>query len=181
MARILFSSLLVFYALAGFGQSTAIPAAIQTPADSSKLIMHAYAKGVQIYVCTPNPKDSSQYVWTFAGPRANLYADSAYHLIVGKHYLGANKNPVWEDNDGSMVTGSKVHQANSPDGHAIPWLLLKAVATKGAGILTQVVFVQRINSRGGTAPAVASKTDSGRNLEVAYTAEYLFYGVKRYR
>jgi hypothetical protein len=178
MSRILFSFLLVFYALAGFSQNAAVPASIQPPADSSKLIMHVYAKGVQLYVCTPDPRDSSHYVWIFAGPRANLFADSAYHQLVGKHYLGATKNPVWEDNDGSIVTGSKVRQADPPGGDAIPWLLLKTVATAGTGVLTPVVFIQRVNTKGGKAPVAASASDKGRMVAIAYTADYFFYGAK---
>jgi hypothetical protein len=178
MPRIIFLSLLFFCSLAGFGQNNATPPSVQPPADSSRLILHVFAKGVQIYVGAADPKDPSHYVWTFTGPRADLYADSAYHQLIGQHYAGADKNPVWADNDGSMVTGVKLHQANSPSNLAIPWLLLKAVATRGDGVLTPVAFIQRVRTTGGKAPAVANAADNSHTLEVAYTAEYLFYGAK---
>ena len=177
MSRAIFSILIVCLVQAGFGQNKPLPAAIQTPADSSRLILHAYAKGVQLYRCTPDPKYTSHFVWTFTGPRADLYADSTYHHLIGKHHAGADKKPVWEDNDGSTVAGLKLRQA-APDNTAIPWLLLKRIATTGSGILTSAVYIQRINTTGGKAPATAGKQDNGKTLEVPYTAEYVFYGVK---
>ena len=178
MSRIVFTSLFVFYALLSFGQNSPAMAAIQPPADSSRLILHVYATGVQMYACAPNPKDTTQYLWTFTGPSADLYADSAYHQLIGKHYAGADKNPVWENKDGSTVSGVKVHAADSPDGNAIPWLLLKRISTKSKGVLTSVVYIQRVNTKGGKAPAMAGKASNGQTVKVAYTAEYLFYGAK---
>ncbi|HZY35437.1 MAG TPA: DUF3455 domain-containing protein [Mucilaginibacter sp.] len=133
MSRAIFSVLLACIVQLSLGQNKAIRLAIQAPADSDRLILHAYAKGVQMYICTADPNDTSHYVWTFTGPHADLYADGAYRHLIGKHYASTNKNPVWEDNDGSMISGLKVHQANSPDSLAIPWLLLKTVATKAKG------------------------------------------------
>src|SRR5580692_11053950 len=122
MMRGIFSFVLVISTLVVFGQDSSIPSSIQVPAGS-RLIAHSYAKGVQVYVCTQDPKDSSHYSWTFKEPRANLYADSSYHQLVGQHYFDSGKNPTWEATDGSKVSGVKVQQANSPDGLAIPWLL----------------------------------------------------------
>jgi hypothetical protein len=176
MQRAIFSILIVCLVQLGFGQNKAATAGIQPPADSSKLILHAYAKGVQMYRCTADPKDSSHYVWTFTGPRADLFADNNYSQLIGKHHAGADKNPVWEDKDGSMVAGLKLRQASAPDNLAIPWLLLKRIATTGSGILTSALYIQRINTTGGKAPSTAGKQDNGKMLDVPYTAEYLFYG-----
>jgi len=177
MMRGIFSFILVFYTLVVFGQKSGIPASIAVP-EGSKLIAHTYAKGVQVYVCTQNLKDSSRYAWTFKEPRAKLYADSKYHKLVGKHYFDAGKNPTWETTDGSKVSGIKVQQANSPDSTAIPWLLLQSTATQRSGRFTHVLFIQRIDTKGGKAPAIADKANKGQSAEVAYTAEYLFYGEK---
>ncbi len=174
MARTFFSFLLISYAFAGFAQNKDIPALLQVP-QGSKLIMHTYAKGVQIYLCKQDSKDTSRYIWTFIAPHANLYDDSRYHHLVGKHYFDAGKNPMWEAADGSTVVGLKVQQANSPDSLAIPWLLLKMAATTGNGILTPVAFIQRIYTKGGKAPATADRQHAGQTVEVPYTAEYLFY------
>ena len=177
MMRGIFCFVLVLHTLVVFGQDNGIPTAIQVPAGS-RLIAHTYAKGVQVYVCTQDPKDSANYSWTFKEPRANLYADSSYHQLVGRHYFDAGKNPTWETADGSKVSGTKVQQANSPDSASIPWLLLHATVTGGSGTLTRATFIQRIRTRGGKAPATAGKLNRGQSLEVDYTAEYFFYSEK---
>jgi hypothetical protein len=177
MVRTIFSFFLICYTLVCFGQNNPIPLSIQVP-GSSRLIRHAYAKGVQVYICTQDTKDTSRYTWTFTEPRANLYADSSYHQLIGKHYAGPGKNPTWEYTNGSRVSGVNVQQADSPDGVAIPWLLLKVAGTNGTGALTPVTFIQRLRTKGGKATAMANITQKGQSLEVPYTAEYFFYGQK---
>lgn len=177
MARTIFSFFLICYTLVCFGQNNSIPVSIQVPAGS-KLIRHSYAKGVQIYVCIQDAKDTSRYIWLFTEPRAMLYADSSHHQYVGKHYFERGKNPTWEYTDSSRVSGVKIQQANSPDNLAVPWLLLKAGETKGTGSLAPVAFIQRIRTKGGKAPATANKSQKEHFLEVPYTAEYFFYGEK---
>jgi Protein of unknown function (DUF3455) len=174
MMRGIFTFGLIFYTLVAFGQDNSFPLSIRVPM-SSMLIWHTYAKGVQVYVCTPDPKDSSHYIWTFKEPRANLYADSSWHRLVGKHYFDAGKNPTWEAADGSKVSGIKVQQANSPDSASIPWLLLHAAVTGGSGTLAAAIFIQRVRTNGGKAPATAERLYKGQSVEVPYTAEYLFY------
>jgi hypothetical protein len=147
---------------------------LQVP-PGSRLVLHTYARGVQVYTCVQDLTDTSHYTWTFVAPRANLYADSNYRQLVGKHYFDAGKNPTWEDADGSKVSGVKLQQAAAPGGNAIPWLLLKASATSGAGVLTPAAFIQRVSTTGGKAPAAAGRLQKGQTIEVPYTAEYLFY------
>jgi hypothetical protein len=177
MIRTILSLLLVICTLGGFAQAQEVPASIKVSEDY-RLIMHAYAKGVQVYICTQDPGDTSHYVWTFLEPRANLYAAVNYRKLIGKHYLNPAKKPIWEDTDGSTISGAKLQQADSPDSLAIPWLLLKGITPGGTGKLTPVVFIQRINTRGGKAPATADRQHKGQLLEQPYTAEYLFYSKK---
>jgi hypothetical protein len=177
MLRSILSFVLVFYTLVALGQDSAIPPSIRVR-ESSRLIWHTYAKGVQVYVCTQDPKDSSNYIWTFKEPRASLYADSGYHQLVGKHYFDGGKDPTWEAADGSKISGIKVQQASSPDSAAIPWLLLQATTRSGNGTITRTVFIQRIRTNGGKAPATGDRQHKGRSIDVAYTAEYFFYSEK---
>jgi len=177
MKRLIFSSFFILCAFAGFAQQRGLPATIKAP-DSCRLILHAYAKGVQVYVCTQDAKDTTHYKWTFLEPRADLYSSGDYRQHIGKHYLSAAKSPTWEITDGSTVSGTKLQQAASPDSLSIPWLLLKAVAKSGKGKLDSVVFIQRINTQGGVAPGKTDAAQKGKLLEVPYTAEYLFYSGK---
>jgi hypothetical protein len=172
--RSIFTFILFFNTLIVFGQESSLPHSVRVPI-TSKLIWHTYAKGVQIYICTRDAKDTANYIWTFKEPRANLYADTGYHQLVGQHYFDSGKDPTWETADGSKVSGIKVKQADSPDSTAIPWLLLQSVAGSGSGTLTRAAFIQRIRTKGGKAPAAANRQNQGQTIEVAYTAEYLFY------
>jgi len=152
-----------------------IPANLQVP-NGSKLLLHAYARGVQMYTCVQVPTDTARYVWTFVEPRAGLYSRNDYKQQIGKHYFTTDNYPVWESTDGSKVTGAKVQQADAPDTSAIPWLLLKGTAWDGYGPLRSATLIQRINTKGGKAPATgADRAHNGQYIRVPYTAEYLFY------
>ncbi len=173
MKRFIYSTILILGAVAVHGQE-AIPAAVAAPTNAV-IILHVYAKGVQIYQCTQDLKDTSHYVWTFREPKATLFSSADYMQEIGKHYLNTTKNPTWELSDGSLISGVKLQQAPSPDGAAIPWLLLRGVAESGKGRLINVAFIQRLYTHGGLAPKKADQSQKGQILQVPYTAEYLFY------
>ena len=153
-------------------QELVVPSNLVVP-EGNKLIFHAYASGVQIYVVTVSPTDPNAYVWTFVAPDATLFADAGYNGAVGIHYLG----PTWESNSGSKVVGSVLQRADAPDPTtAIQWLLLTAVSSEGPGIFSDVTYIQRVNTTGGRAPATgADAAHLGEQVEVPYTAEYYFY------
>jgi hypothetical protein len=168
--------LLVLASLAGYGQS--IPANLTVP-DGNKLLLHAYARGVQMYVCSQDPKDTSRYVWNPVGPQATLYSKDDYRQQVGKHYLNATSEPTWESTDGSKVSATKVQQAAAPDAGDIPWLLLKTTDVAGFGPLRATTFIQRLRTKGGLpSPGDANIAHKGQYVRINYTAEYLFYGPK---
>ena len=98
-----------------------------------------------------------------------LFADAGYNAQVGIHFAG----PTWESGSNSNVVGARV-QGFSPDPAAIPWLLLRAVATQGPGPFNGTTFIQRVNTTGGLAPGHAGSL-VGEEVAVPYTAEYYFY------
>ena len=150
-----------------------VPGPLQVPA-TLRLIKQLHATGVQIYECQPAKNDPSQFEWAFKQPEATLLTKGGRNF--GKHYAG----PSWEANDGSKVIGEVVGRSESPKPDSIPWLLLRAKATLGHGLFTGVQYVQRVNTVGGNAPAVACRQDqAGQQLRATYTADYLFYGAKR--
>jgi hypothetical protein len=174
--RLLMAMALCQDVLVGLAQNSDIPSTLAVPAGS-KLLLHAYAKGVQIYVCMQVPTDTGRYSWTLVAPEANLYSNDNYHQQVGKHYYSATQTPVWESTDGSKVEGSRLQLSPAPDSGAIPWLLLKASYTTGFGPLRSTTFIQRLHTKGGKAPPDgADRIHKGQSIRVAYTAEYLFYG-----
>lgn len=123
---------------------------------------HAYATGVQMY-------QWSGSAWVFIAPSATLYADAGYHGQVGIHYAG----PTWQSNSGSKVIGRRLAGC-TPDANSIPWLLLISVSSEGPGVLSNVSYVQRVNTVGGIAPS-SPGTTPGEIAQVPYTAEYYFY------
>ena len=47
----------------------------------------------------------------------------------------------------------------------------------GAGAMTGVSYIQRLNTKGGVAPAAACDAGAkGKRQTVAYEADYAFYG-----
>ena len=75
----------------------------------------------------------------------------------------------------SSVTGTLQASVPAPEPGAIPWLLLRAVANQGDGVLGQVDFVQRIETRGRMAPAGSCDPARDSTIAVPYRARYVFY------
>ena len=132
------------------------------PPEGASLILQANAAGDQIYVC-----DGSS--WTFSKPDARLFDEAGKQ--IGTHFAG----PTWEHSDGSRVMGKAVANA-TPDPDSIPWLLLEAKGHEGSGLLSTVTSIQRIETKGGKAPAEGcDAAHKGQETRAHYTATYLFY------
>jgi hypothetical protein len=154
---------------ASAGKPDEVPAPLSVGAPQV-LKQQLHASGVQIYTCLPVKNDSARFEWSFKQPEATLFSKRGRN--IGRHYSG----PTWEANDGSKVTGEVVARSNSPDANAIPWLLLSAKSTSGTGIFAGVRSIQRLHTVGGAAPASGcSPAQSGQELRVLYSADYLFY------
>jgi hypothetical protein len=146
---------------------------VRVPGDQ-ELLHKLHATGVQIYQCQPAKNDPSRWEWSFKQPEAKL--STAMGKTIGRHYGG----PTWEANDGSKVTGEVIGRSESTKPNSIPLLLLRAKATSGNGIFSGVKYIQRLNTAGGNAPPTACRSEqAGQELRASYTADYLFYGVKR--
>lgn len=151
-----------------------VPASIEVPADGGGVLMHAAGAGTQNYACTAGTDGGVS--WVFIGPQANL--SDCNGNVVGHHmaYGGDASAPEWITTvDGTYVVGHKL-AAYTPDGGAasVPWLLLQAVDHGGNGTLSQVAYIQRLDTDGGVAPGPGC--DAGDMSQVPYTADYWFYG-----
>ena len=95
--------------------------------------------------------------------------------IIGRLFAG----PSCELSDKSVVTGKVIEHADAPDKDAIPWLLVVAVDHSGSGQLSNVTHIQRVNTRGGKAPARGCDASSvGKEVRSPYSATYRFYETK---
>jgi hypothetical protein len=150
-----------------FASEQDVPAELRPP-EGRALVAEAHAKGFQVYACK---NDGKAYTWTLKGPDAELFDKAG--KSVGRHFAG----PTWEWSDHSQVTGKMMTSAPSPDADSIPWLLLVATAHAGEGILARVTNIQRLNTKGGKAPAQGcDAAHEGQQTHSAYTAEYFFFG-----
>ena len=145
-----------------------VPENLQAPAGE-KVILHAHATGVQIYVC--QAETGQEPTWVLKGPEAEL-TDA-----IGKKVAHHSAGPSWTHTDGSVVVGKVVAKQDAPKPGAIPWLLLTAASHKGDGFMARVTSIQRIYTDGGVAPK-ASDCDVAANAKEsrsAYSADYYFY------
>ena len=151
--------------------SPPLPSSTLAVPAGNKLAFHYDAVGVQIYACTST---KTGYSWVFKAPEATLYAK--HGRVAGKHYAG----PTWESIDGSTVVGSKL-AAFTADPTAIPELLLQGVSHTGDGRMTDVTYVQRLDTVGGLAPTTGcdATTPVDATARVDYTATYYFYVAKQ--
>jgi len=146
-----------------------VPAQLQPPANE-QLLLRVHAKGEQVYTCKA---DASPSAWALKAPDAQLFDKDGKPF--GKHFAG----PSWEANDGSRVTGKAVANVPSPDADSIPWLLVNIVGHEGTGVLSKATTIQRINTKGGKAPATGcDAAHAGKEIRVPYTADYVFYAPK---
>jgi hypothetical protein len=143
-----------------------LPAALRVPAGA-RPIARFHATGAQVYKCTAT---GGTYAWALERPDATLHDPSG--AAVGTHGAG----PTWTSKDGSSVVGAKLEQAAAPVASAVPWLLLRATSTSGAGLFSGVTFVQRIDTKGGTPPGGGcDAAHAGSENRATYSADYYFY------
>jgi hypothetical protein len=191
---------MVTWAEAQKGAPPVTPAAITPPAGNSAFLV-GHAVGTQGYVCLPAGTGAS---WTVNGsrPEATLFAgDLGHDVQVITHFLSPDTNPnesapkplpfgsaTWQSSlDSSKVWAQSLHAISSgsdpscPNAGAIACLLLQSVGSEpgptGGQILTRTTFIQRLNTKGGSAPATGCSVagDVGKQTLVPYTADYYFF------
>ena len=145
-----------------------VPQQLKPPGNES-LVFRVRGKGDQIYTCN---EDGAQFAWVLKAPDARLFGKNG--KLFGKHFAG----PSWEATDGSLIVGKAVAKA-SPDPESIPWLLVNVVSHEGNGQLSPITTVQRLNTKGGKAPASGcDAAHTGQEIRIPYSADYLFYAPK---
>jgi hypothetical protein len=138
-----------------------LPDAVAAPGET--LVATVHAVGAQVYEC--KAETSGKLAWQFREPIATLFLNGK---TVGRHYAGPN----WELTDGSAVVGKVSGRAPGASAKDIPLLKLDVASRRGAGDLSGVTTVQRINTRGGVAEGACER--AGTFLSVPYTADYTF-------
>jgi hypothetical protein len=128
------------------------------------------ARGVQVYECRARAGAADSPEWAFVAPQAELF--DARGRRVGSHGAG----PHWLADDGSRVEGRVLARQDAPQPGAIPWLLLQAQPSGGAGLFGHTGRIQRVNTKGGVVPADGCRRDTlGQRARVAYSADYRLF------
>jgi Protein of unknown function (DUF3455) len=172
-----------------------------TPEEGNTAFLEGHGVGTQGYVCLPSGSGAS---WTVnnARPEATLFTNvfgAAVQIIT--HFLSPVENPndvgpkpprfgdaTWQSSfDSSKVWAQKTSfipagsDASCPNAGAIDCLLLQTIGTAqgptGGKTLTRTTFIQRLNTKGGSAPATGCSTsaDVGKQALVPYSADYIFF------
>jgi Protein of unknown function (DUF3455) len=176
------------------------PALITPPAGHSAFLV-GRATGTQGYVCLPTSTGAS---WTVnnSRPEATLFVTVfGQDVQIITHFLSPNTNPnenapsplpfgnatwqssldtskVWAQSVKSIPAGS---DASCPNAGSIGCLLLQSIGSlqgpTGGKLLTKTTFIQRLNTKGGTAPATGCSVsgDVGKQTLVPYTSDYYFF------
>ena len=148
---------------------TALPDSVKVPAGN-KVAMETVGVGEITYECRDKKDAAGQYEWVFVGPDAALNDRSGKKM--GKYF---GPPATWESMDGSKITGTQMAVAPAGAGN-IPSQLVKANPAAGAGAMAGVTYIQRVATKGGTAPAMACDAGTkGKKEIVKYQADYIFY------
>ena len=166
------SALALPLALAACAVQTQAPEAPQavTPPAGARYSMTTVGIGEITYECRAKTGAADAFEWAFVAPVATLYDGS--RRTVGRYYAG----PTWEANDGSKVTGKQLATAPASGPQNIPLQLVQANPVSGSGAMTDVMYIQRLNTMGGVAPsAPCGQSNAGARQQVKYQADYVFY------
>jgi hypothetical protein len=148
------------------------PAEIQAPPGADP-VLRLSARGTQNYRCQVSAAGAAE--WKLVAPEAELFASAEPGgQVAGSHGAG----PSWTLSDGSGVIGdaSKAKKAPSPESGSILWLLVPVKSNGQPGKLQDVVWIQRLDTHGGSAPETGCDAGSvGAEVKVPYTATYVFY------
>ena len=169
----------------------ALPDNVKVDADQVVFLV-GHAAGTQNYICLPTATGVAYALFT---PEATLFTERGRQLTT--HFFSPNPDEhgtiraTWQHSrDTSAVWARLAANGSSSDASfveagAIPWLKLEKVGTQegvgGSDTLTDTTFIQRINTRGGVAPATgcSGPADIGNKAFVPYQADYVFYRAPR--
>jgi len=179
------------------------PVLITPPAGNSAFLLGRALVGTQGYVCLPTSTGAS---WTVnnARPEATLFTSVfGQDVQIITHFLSPDTNPnefapnplpfgsaTWQSSVDSSKVWAQVLHSNAipagsdpscPNAGAIGCLLLQSIGSQqgptGGKFMTQTTFIQRLNTKGGSAPTdgCSIPADVGKQTLVPYTADYYFF------
>ena len=125
---------------------TAVPANLVPTGE--RQVERLSARGLQTYECRATPGDASSASWVYVASALELF--DASDKPAGRHTFPP---PIWEAPDGSKFAGTQKARADAPEAGAAPWLLVSTKSTGAEGRFAKITSLQRVNTKGGVAPA----------------------------
>jgi len=131
-----------------------------------EIVTHFLSPDTNPNQSAPNPVAFGNATWQSSLDSSKVWAQSLFSeggLPPVQHAISAGSDP------------------SCPNSGAISCLLLQSIGTDkgpaGGNFLTQTTFIQRLNTRGGSAPATGctSSNDVGKQALVPYSADYYFF------
>ena len=175
-----------------------VPDKLKPPVGNAAFFV-AQAFGSQGYTCLPTANGGTGWN-SIARPEATLFTKVFGQLVqVITHFASINANPkdfvpkpvplsgnatwqssfdsskVWAQKVAGVSPGADVQSCRNTG--SIDCLLLQSVGNQegptGGKFLANVTFVQRVNTRGGSAPTTACTV--GQTQQQGYEADYVFF------
>jgi Protein of unknown function (DUF3455) len=169
-----------------------------TPPEGNTAFLVGHALGSQGYTCLPTNIGGTAWNPT-ARPEATLFTSFFGESVqIITHFTSINANPkdvvskpvplsgnaTWQSSfDTSKVWAAAVGHIDAgsdqscPNAGAIQCLLLQSIGNQegptGGKLLVKTTYVQRLNTKGGSAPTTACL--AGQTQLVPYTADYYFF------
>ena len=161
-----------------------VPPGLEVPAPNQAFRV-GHAAGTQNYVCQPSDH-LGRVNWVLFTPEASLFDDQSAQIIT--HFNSPNPDEggvsvraTWQDSRDTSSIWARGIAFAMVDSDAIAWVKLEVVGKRlgptGGNALSGATFVQRVNTKGGLAPATGCEvlSDVGHKAFVPYTADYFFY------
>jgi hypothetical protein len=174
-----------------------MPGNVVVDEEGNEPFLLGHGFGTQNYVCAPSATSATGVAFSLFTPQATLFNDDNDNKQLITHFFSPNSDPTvdppeagtirvtWEDSrDSSRVWAMRLQQSTEApfvSADAVAWLKLQTVGVAagptGGGRLTNVTFIQRVNTAGGLAPKTdcTSLVDLGHRAFVPYSADYIFY------
>ncbi len=144
--------------------------AVRVPAGNT-VVLETTAVGTLNYECRANPATAGTPGWTLVSPSATLYDREG-------RQIGTYSGPpaTWTLADGSSVVGAQLAVAPVVGDIHIPLQLSKGTPGAASGMLQNVTYIQRVNTKNGldfVSPCTAAQL--GAKVTRPYQADYIFW------
>ncbi len=144
--------------------------AIRVPAGN-EVVLETTGVGVLNYECRANVAASGTIGWALASPKADLIDRTG--KTVGTY---SGPPATWTHMDGSTVVGTQLAISPVVGSNNIALQLSKGTPGAGAGVMQNISFIQRINTKGGQDISLpCTQANIGNKLTLPYQADYIFW------